>query len=108
MATEDANIKRLLEAERGAQDIVSSARKHRNDRLKQAKLEAEREISDYRNEREAAYQKSMNEGTTNIDESRGRLDSDTKKNVSFIKSTLPAKKPEVVDALLSHVLNVAM
>lgn len=106
MAAEDANIKRLLEAEREAQEIVSEARKHRNDKLKQAKIEAERDIAAYRAEREEAYTKKMSEGSSNIEDTRGQLDAETAKTTSSIKSSLPGKKKDVVKSLMDYVLKV--
>lgn len=60
MATGDG-IQKLLAAETAASQIVAEARKAKQERLRQAKAEAEREIASYRAEREGAYQKKLAE-----------------------------------------------
>ena len=63
MAATGDGIQKLLAAETAAGQIVAEARKAKQERLRQAKAEAEREIAAYRAEREGAYQKKLAEVT---------------------------------------------
>lgn len=49
-------IQTLLEAEEAAKSVIDSARRDRDARLRQATVEADREINAYRDRREAEYQ----------------------------------------------------
>ena len=102
----DPNIQKLLHAEKQAQEIVSAARKMRNEKLKQAKEEAEREIAAYRREREDAYKKKMAEGSSTSDETFSVLQADCNKTINNIMASLPKKKKGVVDELLALALKL--
>lgn len=102
----DPNIQKLLNAEKNAQEIVSAARKKRNDRMKQAKNEAEREIAAYRSEREEAYNKKVAEGSSTTDSTFTALQMETERTIRGIHSSLPAKKEEVVMMLTNFATKV--
>ncbi|ETI39032.1 V-type ATPase, G subunit, variant [Phytophthora nicotianae CJ01A1] len=59
------SIKELMAAETKASKVISEARQERGERLKQAKLEAEAEITAYRKQMERSFQ--MN-GNTDVRE----------------------------------------
>ena len=52
---QQAGIRRLLQAEQKAQELVQKARRDKVAKLKQAKEEAEKEIEAYRAKREAEF-----------------------------------------------------
>nr|GMD53058.1 V-type proton ATPase subunit G-like [Ipomoea batatas] len=54
-------IQMLLNAEQDAQQIIASARNVKMARLRQAHDEAEREVTNYRTQLEADYQKQISE-----------------------------------------------
>lgn len=99
-------IQKLLAAETEAQRIVSEARKAKQDRLRQAKAEATREIEAYRAEREGAYQKKVTEGTSGSQATFQRLNSETNHTVQTIQSDVTAKKQSIVDLLLGYTTTV--
>eukprot|EP01119_Soliformovum_irregulare_P005767 TRINITY_DN1751_c0_g1_i2.p2 TRINITY_DN1751_c0_g1~~TRINITY_DN1751_c0_g1_i2.p2 ORF type:complete len:110 (-),score=27.63 TRINITY_DN1751_c0_g1_i2:40-369(-) len=56
MAASQLGIKQLLDAETKAQEIVNNARKDKVNKLKQARDEAEREISQYKADEQRKYE----------------------------------------------------
>uniref|UniRef100_A0A7S0RMW3 V-type proton ATPase subunit G n=1 Tax=Chlamydomonas leiostraca TaxID=1034604 RepID=A0A7S0RMW3_9CHLO len=99
-------IQKLLAAETEAQRIVSDSRKAKQDRLRQAKAEAEREIAAYRAEREGAYQKKLSEGTSGAQATAQRLANDTALQIQNIQAAVKAKKAQVVDLLVGYTSTV--
>ena len=53
----DQNVKRLLEAEQKANELVRAAILHKQERLKEAKIAAEREIEIFKTKLEADFEK---------------------------------------------------
>mmetsp|Transcript_36954 Transcript_36954/g.82165 ORF Transcript_36954/g.82165 Transcript_36954/m.82165 type:complete len:112 (+) Transcript_36954:110-445(+) len=99
-------IQKLLAAETEAQRIVAEARKAKQDRLRQAKAEAEKEIGAYRAEREGAYQKKIAEGSSGSQATFQRLNSETALTVQKIQADVKQKKQQIVDLLLGYTTNV--
>mmetsp|Transcript_35548 Transcript_35548/g.105068 ORF Transcript_35548/g.105068 Transcript_35548/m.105068 type:complete len:115 (-) Transcript_35548:120-464(-) len=101
-------IQKLLAAEQEAQRIVSDARKAKQERMRQAKAEAEREIGAYRAEREGAYQKKVSEGSSGSQATFQRLTQETEANVARITEEVQAKKSEVAQALVKMTTSVKL
>ncbi|KAK9819079.1 hypothetical protein WJX81_002296 [Elliptochloris bilobata] len=101
-------IQRLLAAEQEAQKIVATARKAKADRLRQAKQEAEREVKAYKAQREEQYQKRIADDSTSSGSTVKRLEADATAQVKGIEKSIAAKKKEVVDTLLEHVIKVKL
>jgi V-type H+-transporting ATPase subunit G len=99
-------IKKLLDAEQEAQKIVNEARKFKQERLKQAKAEADKEIAAYKAEREGAYQKKLLESKTGSDNLYQRLNTETAGNIRAVQDDVRSKKSIVVDTLLGYVTTV--
>ena len=65
-----SGIKALLKAEKEAAEVVNDARKYRTNHLKSAKTDAQREIEDYRKQKETElqnYEKEQAGLNTNIE-----------------------------------------
>lgn len=99
-------IQKLLAAEQEAQRIIADARKAKQDRLRQAKAEAEKEIAAYRAEREGAYQKKLAEGSSGSAATFQRLSTETALQIRKIQEDVKLKKSTVVDMLLSYATTV--
>eukprot|EP00798_Chlamydomonas_sp_ICE-L_P028493 gene28493-31648_t len=99
-------IQKLLAAEQDAQRIVSDARKAKQDRLRQAKAEAEKEIAAYRAEREGAYQKKIAESSSGSQATFQRLASETSLSVQRIDADVRQKKQQIVDLLIGYATTV--
>eukprot|EP01024_Parvocaulis_polyphysoides_P002827 TRINITY_DN1081_c0_g1_i4.p3 TRINITY_DN1081_c0_g1~~TRINITY_DN1081_c0_g1_i4.p3 ORF type:complete len:112 (-),score=39.18 TRINITY_DN1081_c0_g1_i4:225-560(-) len=99
-------IQKLLNAEAEAQKVVEAARKGKADRLRQAKEEADKELSAFRAECEAAYQKKSAEGAAGNESTFATLQKDANTAVARISSEVSAKKEKVVDMLMKMVSNV--
>eukprot|EP01026_Neomeris_dumetosa_P017190 TRINITY_DN16576_c0_g1_i1.p3 TRINITY_DN16576_c0_g1~~TRINITY_DN16576_c0_g1_i1.p3 ORF type:complete len:112 (-),score=31.20 TRINITY_DN16576_c0_g1_i1:244-579(-) len=96
-------IQKLLNAEADAQKVVEAARKGKADRLRQAKEEAEKELTAFRAECEAAYQKKSAEGVAGNDKTFASLQQDANMAVSKISQEVSQKKSKVVDMLMKMV-----
>ncbi|KAI8473062.1 MAG: transmembrane ATPase [Monoraphidium minutum] len=99
-------IQKLLAAESAAAQIVSEARKAKQERLRQAKAEAEREIAAYKAEREGIYQKKLQESTSGAAATSERLHKETELAIKQVQSDVAASKATVVDMLVKYATTV--
>lgn len=108
VAPNSDGIQKLLAAEQEASRIVAEARKGKAERLRQAKAEAEKEISAYRAEREGAYQKKLAESSSGAASTLERLTKETDTNISQVHGDVTSKKNLVVDMLVKYVSTVRL
>ncbi|KAK9860386.1 hypothetical protein WJX84_007685 [Apatococcus fuscideae] len=101
-------IQRLLKAEQEAQAIVSKARKAKSDRLKQANQEAERDIKAFRSQQEEKYQKKISTDSTSSGDNEKRLETESSNDMRGIEKSIKEKKQQVIDALISFVVDVKL
>lgn len=106
MAATGDGIQKLLAAETAAGGIVSEARKAKQERLRQAKAEAEREIAAYKAEREGAYQKKLAETTSGAAATSERLHKETELAIKQVQADVTASKKAVVDMLVKYATTV--
>ncbi|GBF97687.1 transmembrane ATPase [Raphidocelis subcapitata] len=106
MAATGDGIQKLLAAETTAGQIVTEARKAKQERLRQAKAEAEREIAAYKAEREGAYQKKLAETTSGAAATSDRLHKETELAIKQVQADVTASKKAVVDMLVKYATTV--
>ncbi|KAI4356656.1 hypothetical protein L6164_000661 [Bauhinia variegata] len=99
-------IQMLLTAEQEAQQIVSTARNLRTQRLKQAKDEAERDAALYRSDKENEYQTQISENTGSSGSNVKRLEEETETKIQAIKEKASKVSSEVSDMLLNYITSV--
>lgn len=99
-------IQQLLAAEQEAQHIVNAARNAKMARLKQAKEEAEREITEFRAHTEAEFQKKLAESSGDSGANVKRLDQETESKIHHLKSEASRISHDVVHMLLKQVTTV--
>mmetsp|Transcript_47596 Transcript_47596/g.97320 ORF Transcript_47596/g.97320 Transcript_47596/m.97320 type:complete len:112 (+) Transcript_47596:75-410(+) len=99
-------MNQLKEAEKKATMLVMDARKARGDRMKEAKSEAEKIISDYRAEMELKYQDSLAKVTGSSGSAGSELESSTNAEIGKMTNEFNAKKVSVEKMLLELVLKV--
>ncbi|XP_010245828.1 PREDICTED: V-type proton ATPase subunit G 1-like [Nelumbo nucifera] len=96
-------IQLLLAAEQEAQCIVNAARNAKMGRLKQAKDEADKEITEYRGHMEAEFQKKVAETSGDSGANVKRLEKETQAKIQHLKSEATRISQDVVHMLLRHV-----
>uniref|UniRef100_A0A061S938 V-type proton ATPase subunit G n=1 Tax=Tetraselmis sp. GSL018 TaxID=582737 RepID=A0A061S938_9CHLO len=101
-------IQKLMAAEQEAQRIVNEARKQKSERLKAAKSEAEHEISSFRADCEAEFQKKIAQGGDSSSAQYGQMVQDTDKEIQNIKAESDKLMPKVTDVLVSAVMDVKL
>jgi len=99
-------IKRLLEAEKKAQDIVEAARKEKTQKLKQAQLEAQKDIEDYRKQRQTQFDSFSKKYMEGVGQHSARLQESTNSEIKKIESEVVQKRALVLDLLLKSVDDV--
>nr|GMD51100.1 V-type proton ATPase subunit G-like [Ipomoea batatas] len=107
-------IQMLLNAEQDAQQIIASARNVKMARLRQAHDEAEREVTNYRTQLEADYQKQISEVIRKLvvqcsgssDSSVKRLEAETDTRIRKMKEASSRVSPDVVSMLIRHITTV--
>ncbi|KAK1322074.1 V-type proton ATPase subunit G 1 [Acorus calamus] len=99
-------IQLLLTAEQEAQHIVNSARNAKLARLKQAKEEAEKEVSEHRAHIEAEFQRKVVATSGDSGSNVKRLEQETDAKIQHLKSETSRISYDVVNMLLKHVNTV--
>ncbi|CAK9137124.1 unnamed protein product [Ilex paraguariensis] len=99
-------IQMLLTAEQEAQQIVSTARNSKMTRLRQAKEEAEREVTLHRSHLESEYRRNISETSGSSDSTVKRLDAETEIKIQNLKETASKVSPEIVGMLIKCVTTV--
>ncbi|XP_028776024.1 V-type proton ATPase subunit G isoform X1 [Neltuma alba] len=99
-------IQQLLAAEHEARQIVNAAKNEKLARLKQAKEEAEKEISEYRGQVEYEFQKKLAESSGDSGANVKRLEQETESKISHLKTEAERISQDVVSMLLKHVTTV--
>ncbi|CAI9114872.1 OLC1v1015686C1 [Oldenlandia corymbosa var. corymbosa] len=97
-------IQMLLSAEQEAQQIVTSAKNNKTARLRQAKLEAENEVAQYRAHLEDEYQKSLSEKSGSSDSTVKRLETETETKIGNLKAAASKSSPDVVAMLMKYIV----
>eukprot|EP01024_Parvocaulis_polyphysoides_P019328 TRINITY_DN18740_c0_g3_i2.p1 TRINITY_DN18740_c0_g3~~TRINITY_DN18740_c0_g3_i2.p1 ORF type:complete len:113 (-),score=23.64 TRINITY_DN18740_c0_g3_i2:142-480(-) len=99
-------IQKLLQAEQAAQRIVDNARKNKQDKLRQAKSEADKELKIFRAKQEDLYQNKLVEAASSTDSKFEHLAEEAQKAVQDIQEQVSNKKDAVVDMLMKMVTTV--
>ncbi|XP_057526713.1 V-type proton ATPase subunit G 1-like [Amaranthus tricolor] len=99
-------IQLLLAAEQEAQHIVNAAKNAKMARLRQAKEEAEREISEFRTQMEAEFQRKLAESSGDSGANVKRLEEETEAKINELKTQSSNISPEIVQMLLKYVTTV--
>jgi len=101
-ATKSQGIQTLLEAEKEASKIVQQARQYRDQKLKDAGIEASRAIKDYKMAKEQEFRDfvASHAGTTST--TQVALDNDTDNRIREIDAVFKRKTDDVVNSLLAR------
>jgi len=105
-SSQSQGIQTLLEAEKEAAKIVQEARQYRVQRLKDARLEAQKEIDAYKQAKEAEFAKIEKEKKALIDAEQQRVDKETEVRLVTVKDSFTENKDAVVNKLLERVILV--
>mmetsp|Transcript_46460 Transcript_46460/g.88707 ORF Transcript_46460/g.88707 Transcript_46460/m.88707 type:complete len:112 (-) Transcript_46460:355-690(-) len=106
MANSQDGIQALLAAEQEAQAIVTAARAEKATKLKQAREEAEREITAYKADLEEKYQGRLSEQSGSSGANVERLSTETNQQIQAVKQQAAANSKAVLSTLLSMVTTV--
>ncbi|KAE8889412.1 hypothetical protein PF005_g6958 [Phytophthora fragariae] len=98
------SIKELMAAETKASKIISEARQERGERLKQAKLEAEAEITAYRKQMERTFQ--MNGNTDLMGDDPSILEEETQRDIKKMQAEFQQNKQSVITMMGQHAVRV--
>lgn len=96
-------IATLLKAEKEAHEIVSEARKYRQDKLKQAQLDAGKEIEGYKAKKEQELKDFESNNAGGVQELERTAEAGVQSELDGIKKTVAEKKEHVVSLLLDAV-----
>lgn len=95
-----SGIQSLLRTEKEAAEIETEARKYRTNRLKAAKSDAQKEIDEYKKQKEAEL-KEYELKHAGLNESEDKVaDEKVKVELDSIKAKYQQKKSEVIDLLV--------
>lgn len=95
-----SGIQSLLKTEKEAAEIVNEARKYRTSRLKSAKTDAQKDIDEYKEQKEAELKK-YEEEHAGLNESIDKeADAQVEKELQAIKAKYSEKKDAVIKLLI--------
>ncbi|KAF3433928.1 hypothetical protein FNV43_RR25031 [Rhamnella rubrinervis] len=103
---EQNGIQQLLAAEQEVQHVVNAARNAKTARLKQAKEETNREITEHRAQIEAEFQRKLAESSGDSGANVKRLERETETKIHHLKNEAERISNDVVNMLLKHVTTV--
>lgn len=99
-------IETLLEAEEAAKRVIDSARADRDARLKAAVDEADAEIRAFKAAKESEYQAQVESYAGSAGLTSEQIAADAKNQINATLAESGKKKPDVVQLLVDHVVNV--
>lgn len=99
-------IQTLREADEQSKATIDAARKERDSRLKQAAVEAEAEIAEYRATRDREYHAEMDKSKGSTGDASKKIATDAQKNIERTLASAAGKKAAVVDMLVGYVKDV--
>ncbi|CDW77085.1 atpase h+ transporting v1 subunit g isoform 1 [Stylonychia lemnae] len=102
----EQNLQELLKAENEVNKRVSEALQRKNQRLKVIKEEAEKELTQYRIDKEAEYQRELARLKQKIAEEGSADGNQEQRDMDNIQRDFQKNKEIVVDLLVKNVLSV--
>ncbi|GAA5903832.1 hypothetical protein JCM8208_006592 [Rhodotorula glutinis] len=106
MAANSQGIATLLDAEKEAAQIVAKAREYRNQRLKDARGEASKEIDALRAKKDKEFTDFEHEHSGDSSTSATEVQKQTDETLERIEATFASSRQAVVDDLLERVVQV--
>lgn len=106
MAQQSEGIRRLMQAERQAEDVVTNAKRRKAQRIKEAKEEAKKEIEKYKQEREQLFQEQMKKNAGSKDDFAAKMKIETERRLETIDKEVAANKEKVIDRLLELIYDI--
>ncbi|KAF8545423.1 vacuolar ATPase [Trichophaea hybrida] len=105
-AQNSAGIQTLLDAEREAQRIVQKARTYRTQKVKEARSEAQKEIEEYKKQKEAEFKRFEAEHSGSNAQAEQEADRQVQEQLLEIKRIGAEKMDKVVADLVKAVIDV--
>lgn len=106
MRMDSQGVQKLKIAEKAAADLISNARKRKAARLKQAKEEAQAEVTKFREEKELSFKVYEIEILGSREDSAARIEKDTVTKLDAMGNSVDQNKSDVVKYLLSEVFSI--
>ncbi|KAK6793956.1 hypothetical protein RDI58_007409 [Solanum bulbocastanum] len=99
-------IQLLLTAEQEARHIVYSAVNVKKTRLRQAKEEAEMEVTNYLSNLEAEYKQKLSETSGSSDSTEKRLEVETEQKIQHLKKAASQVSLDNIAMLTKYITNI--
>ena len=92
-------VQRLIRAEEERNRIIAEARQKKTLKVRQAKLDAERAVSDFRNEKEAELARFQDSLTAVANTDKSKVHVDTERQIAAMRKTGASRLDRVADML---------
>mmetsp|Transcript_19554 Transcript_19554/g.29311 ORF Transcript_19554/g.29311 Transcript_19554/m.29311 type:complete len:126 (-) Transcript_19554:95-472(-) len=99
-------IQQLLQAEKQGDELISTAKKNRLSKLRQAKEKAEEDLKAFREEQEAKFQRET--GSKAAADPTAELKDSTKAEIDLVTQDYNANKAQTIAYIVSKVLEVPL
>ncbi|ORY92428.1 H+-ATPase G subunit-domain-containing protein [Leucosporidium creatinivorum] len=105
-AQSSQGISALLDSEKEASAIVQKAREYRNQRIKDARGEASKEIDELKAKKDAEFKEFEQQHSGDSSTSQGEVDKATEEMLAKINASFDENREKVVAQLLDRVVQV--
>merc|ERR1719311_848551 len=103
--TQQALIKQLLDAE-GEAKAIQDAKRNRVEKLRGLTLAAEKEVEDFKRERETKYQEDI--ASRAVLDPEAAMESSTRREIDLVQQEYQNSKKKTVDYIVDKVLDVVI
>lgn len=99
-ASNSAGIQKLLEAEHKAQEIVQEARAYRTQRVKASKVDAQKEVDEYKKKKEEEFKSSIQSDERSEEDAEAQASSEAQGQIETLKKESEGNKSKVIKFLV--------
>eukprot|EP00049_Salpingoeca_infusionum_P017234 m.352216 g.352216 ORF g.352216 m.352216 type:complete len:119 (-) comp16466_c0_seq1:2676-3032(-) len=103
---QSAGVKRLMEAEKEANALIQQARSAKSQRMKEAKVKAEKAVEQFKLDEEARFQQLLQQNQGSGDTDTKAINDDMETRLKDMEQRVAANSDEVVASLLESVKKV--
>lgn len=106
VSSQPVGIQIILDAEKEATKLVQQARKYRLDRLKEARIEAHREIESLKQEKQKQYQEYEQQLLEELEENRQKERTGVEQQLNETEKLAMEKNDQIIELLMEKVVHV--
>lgn len=104
-ASNSAGIQKLLEAEHKAQEVVQEARAYRTQHIKASKVDAQKEVEEYKKKKEAEFKQSLKSDERSEESAESTASEEAQAQIAALKKEAHGNKSKVIKFLVEQAIS---